>query len=94
MPSPHLPLLCLSKPESVWTEEPLEQEAETMNHYPVLAPEHSPPRQVLLAGPANVGLVRMRMAGQWGHITGLAQHLGKGHTGMLLPPQHHCGLQS
>lgn len=65
-----------------------------MNHYPVLAPEHPPPRQVPLAIPAKVGLVRMRTAGQWGHITGLAQHLGNRPAGMLFPPQHHCGLQS
>lgn len=65
-----------------------------MNHYPMLAPEHSPPRQVPLAIPANVGLVRMRMAGQWGHITGLAQHQEKRQAGMLFPFQHHCVLQS
>lgn len=85
---PCLPLFCLSKPDSVQIWEPLEQEAETMNHYPMLAPEHSPPRQVLLAIPAKVGLVRMRMAGQRGHIT------GKRHAGMLFLPQHHCEIQT
>lgn len=84
------PLLCLSKPESVGIQEPQEQEADTMNHYSVLAPEHSPPRQVPLAVPAQVGLVRMRMAGQWGHITGL----GNRHAGMLFPSWHHCEPQS
>lgn len=64
-----------------------------MNHYPMLAPEHFSPRQVPLAIPAYVGLVKMRMEGQWGYITGLTQHLGKRHAGMLFPSLYHCGLQ-